>query len=108
MREPRTGPRDQGHASLLPAFYPDLDPIDVKWGKARALLREADARTHPELLQALILALRATTKMPPPDLPTAALSLSRSAINVGPGIAKNDSGPGLSTICPLTPIMRPN
>lgn len=46
---------------FLPAYSPDLNPIELMWSKVKALLRKAEARTHPDLLQAIALALQAIT-----------------------------------------------
>ena len=48
-------------ALFLPAYSPDLNPIEMMWSKMKALLRKAEARTHPELLQAITHALSAIT-----------------------------------------------
>lgn len=46
---------------FLPAYSPDLNPIEMMWSKIKALLRKAQARTHDELLRAIAAALRAVT-----------------------------------------------
>lgn len=46
-------------ALFLPAYSPDLNPIEMMWSKIKALLRKAEARTHPDLLEAINRALRA-------------------------------------------------
>jgi transposase len=46
---------------FLPAYSPDLNPIEMMWSKVKALLRAAEARTHPELITAIGRALRAVT-----------------------------------------------
>lgn len=46
---------------FLPAYSPDLNPIEMMWSKVKALLRAAEARTHPDLLTAIGRALRAVT-----------------------------------------------
>jgi transposase len=46
---------------FLPAYSPDLNPIELMWSKVKALLRKAQARNHPDLLQAIASALRAVT-----------------------------------------------
>lgn len=46
---------------FLPAYSPDLNPIEMMWSKVKALLRQAEARTHPDLLAAIAAALRAVT-----------------------------------------------
>lgn len=46
---------------FLPAYSPDLNPIEMMWSKVKALLRQAEARTHPDLLAAIGAALRAVT-----------------------------------------------
>ena len=38
---------------FLPAYSPDLNPIERMWSKVKALLRKAQARNHPDLLAAL-------------------------------------------------------
>lgn len=32
---------------FLPAYSPDLNPIEMMWSKVKALLRKAQARNHP-------------------------------------------------------------
>ena len=44
---------------FLPAYSPDLNPIEMMWSKVKALLRAAEARTSTELLAAIGQALRA-------------------------------------------------
>jgi transposase len=46
---------------FLPAYSPDLNPIELMWSKVKALLRKAQARNHPDLLAAIASALRAVT-----------------------------------------------
>lgn len=46
---------------FLPAYSPDLNPIEMMWSKVKALLRKAEARSHDELLRAIATALRAVT-----------------------------------------------
>lgn len=46
---------------FLPAYSPDLNPIEMMWSKVKALLRKAEARTHPDLLLAIADALRCVT-----------------------------------------------
>jgi len=46
---------------FLPAYSPDLNPIEMMWSKVKARLRAAEARTHPDLLQAIATALRSVT-----------------------------------------------
>jgi transposase len=46
---------------FLPAYPPDLNPIEMMWSKVKALLRNAQARTHPDLLLAIASALSAVT-----------------------------------------------
>lgn len=38
---------------FLPAYSPDLNPIEMMWSKLKALLRKAQARTHSDLLSAI-------------------------------------------------------
>jgi transposase len=35
---------------FLPAYSPDLNPIELMWSKVKALLRKAEARTNEALL----------------------------------------------------------
>jgi transposase len=46
---------------FLPAYSPDLNPIEKMWSKVKALLRRAEARTPLELAQAIAEALRRVT-----------------------------------------------
>lgn len=46
---------------FLPAYSPDLNPIEMMWSKVKSLLRKAEARTHHDLLRAIAAALRAVT-----------------------------------------------
>jgi transposase len=46
---------------FLPAYSPDLNPIEMMWSKVKALLRKAHARNHPDLLLAIASALAAVT-----------------------------------------------
>ena len=46
---------------FLPAYSPDLNPIEMMWSKVKALLRAAQARTHETLLTAIDTALKAVT-----------------------------------------------
>ena len=46
---------------FLPAYSPDLNPIEMMWRKVKSLLRKAQARTHHDLLLAIAAALRAVT-----------------------------------------------
>jgi transposase len=46
---------------FLPAYSPDLNPIEMMWSKVKALLRKAQARHHPDLLVAIASALNAVT-----------------------------------------------
>lgn len=47
----------QAKALFLPAYSPDLNPIELMWSKVKNALRTAEARTHDALLDALALAL---------------------------------------------------
>ncbi len=38
---------------FLPAYSPDLNPIELMWSKVKALLRKAEARTNDTLLLAI-------------------------------------------------------
>ena len=46
---------------FLPAYSPDLNPIEKMWSKAKALLRSAEARTREQLLEAIAKALQVVT-----------------------------------------------
>jgi transposase len=46
---------------FLPAYSPDLNPIEMMWSKVKALLRKAQTRNHPDLLGAIASALNAVT-----------------------------------------------
>ena len=46
---------------FLPAYSPDLNPIEMMWSKVKSLLRKAEARNHPDLLAAIASALSAVT-----------------------------------------------
>lgn len=48
-------------ARFLPAYSPDLNPIEMMWSKVKALLRKAQARNHPDLLVAIASDLNAVT-----------------------------------------------
>jgi len=45
-------------ARFLPAYSPDLNPIEMMWSKVKALLRKAEARSAEELQNAIGQALR--------------------------------------------------
>jgi len=38
---------------FLPAYSPDLNPIEKMWSKVKTLLRAAKARTPPDLIKAI-------------------------------------------------------
>jgi transposase len=46
---------------FLPAYSPDLNPIEMMWSKVKASLRQAKARTDPELLTAIAGALQSVS-----------------------------------------------
>jgi len=46
---------------FLPAYSPDLNPIEMMWSKVKAFLRAAEARSHQQLLKAIAQALAAVT-----------------------------------------------
>ena len=46
---------------FLPAYSPDLNPIELMWSKVKALLRAAQARTREALLEAIGRALAAVS-----------------------------------------------
>jgi transposase len=47
---------------FLPAYPPDLNPIEKMWSKVKTLLRSAEARTQQGLLQAIGSALEQVTR----------------------------------------------
>jgi transposase len=47
---------------FLPAYSPDLNPIEKMWSKVKACLRRAEARTAPNLSQAIASALASVTR----------------------------------------------
>jgi transposase len=47
---------------FLPAYSPDLNPIEKMWSKVKARLRTAEARTPPALMQAIASALEGVTR----------------------------------------------
>ena len=47
---------------FLPAYSPDLNPIEKMCSKVKACLRSAEARTQPALIQAIALALASVTR----------------------------------------------
>jgi transposase len=48
-------------ALFLPAYSPDLNPIEKMWSKVKQSLRSAEARTRQELLNAIGSALQSVT-----------------------------------------------
>ncbi len=46
---------------FLPAYSPDLNPIEMMWSKVKSLLRWAEARTQAQLLIAIGRALEQVT-----------------------------------------------
>jgi transposase len=46
---------------FLPAYSPDLNPIEKMWSKVKQFLRSAEARTCAELLAAIAAALQTVT-----------------------------------------------
>jgi transposase len=46
---------------FLPAYSPDLNPTEKMWSKLKELLRSAQARSQPSLIQAIGSALEAIT-----------------------------------------------
>ncbi len=46
---------------FLPAYSPDLNPIEPMWSKVKNGLRTAQARTHPSLLGAIAASLGTIT-----------------------------------------------
>ena len=48
-------------AQFLPAYSPDLNPIEKMWSKIKQCLRSREARTNEALLEAIALALKSVT-----------------------------------------------
>lgn len=46
---------------FLPAYSPDLNPIEKMWSKVKNCLRSAEARTEAALIEAIAAALRSVT-----------------------------------------------
>jgi len=46
---------------FLPAYSPDLNPIEKMWSKIKAFLRSAQARTQSAVIEAIALALASVT-----------------------------------------------
>jgi transposase len=46
---------------FLPAYSPDLNPIEKMWSKVKNSLRSAEARTEETLMEAIALALKNVT-----------------------------------------------
>ncbi|MBL9151742.1 MAG: transposase, partial [Verrucomicrobiales bacterium] len=47
---------------FLPAYSPDLNPIEKMWSKVKSSLRSAEARTPDELDKAIAAALEKVTQ----------------------------------------------
>ena len=47
---------------FLPAYSPDLNPIEPMWSKVKTGLRTAKARTQPALLEAIAASLETITR----------------------------------------------
>ena len=46
---------------FLPAYSPDLNPIEKMWSKLKEFLRSAEARSRPSLIEAIASALETIT-----------------------------------------------
>ena len=46
---------------FLPAYSPDLNPIEKMWSKLKEILRSVEARSKPTLIEAIASALEAIT-----------------------------------------------
>ncbi len=49
------------HVAFLPAYWPDLNPIERMWSKVKQSLRSAQARTWQALIAAIAAALASVT-----------------------------------------------
>jgi transposase len=47
---------------FLPAYSPDLNPIEKMWSKVKELLRSAEARSERDLIRAIGSALQSVTR----------------------------------------------
>jgi transposase len=47
---------------FLPAYSPDLNPIEKMWSKVKNALRSAEARTRTTLIEAIGSALKSVTR----------------------------------------------
>jgi len=47
---------------FLPAYSPDLNPIEKMWSKVKAHLRSAEARTQSSLIEAIGSAMQSVTR----------------------------------------------
>jgi len=55
--------RERGaEVSFLPAYSPDLNPIEMMWSRVKNTLRSAEARTESALTQAIASALALVTR----------------------------------------------
>lgn len=55
--------RERGaEVSFLPAYSPDLNPIEMMWSKLKNTLRSAEARTESALTRAIASALALVTR----------------------------------------------
>lgn len=55
--------RERGaEVAFLPAYSPDLNPIELMWSKVKNTLRSAEARTESALTQAIASALALVTR----------------------------------------------
>lgn len=52
---------------FLPAYSPDLNPIEMMWSKVKALLRKIQARSPADLLRAIASALSALSAVSAQD-----------------------------------------
>lgn len=48
--------------TFLPAYSPDLNPIEKMWSKVKQFLRSTEARTRETLMAAIAAALRSVTR----------------------------------------------
>ena len=55
-------PERGAEVSFLPAYSPDLNPIEMMWSKVKSTLRSAEARTESALTQAIGSALAMVTR----------------------------------------------
>ena len=68
---------------FLPAYSPDLNPIEKIWSKIKTYLRSTEARTTTDLNEAIGAALKCVTRQDATGLPRVAIVLSKQGPVLG-------------------------